>query len=234
MSGITSTPIQNLPNRNVDDNQNPNENSQLINEILKELETDYQQNSQVKQVNPNELPPHNRMLPAMPPPPQHQQQMPPPPQHQQQMPPSPPQHQQQMPPPPQHQQQMPPPPPQHQQQMPPPPPPQYQQPQEMYLQQEQNILNNVVDNDGMEKIANIDVGLQLTKDEDLNTLIVTELKRPMIIICLSIMFALPATNRSLLQMIPKLANAQGNLNLLGIILKAIITGLLYYVLDKCF
>tara|TARA_Y100001970_G_C14232725_1_gene859700 strand:+ start:1204 stop:1845 length:642 start_codon:yes stop_codon:yes gene_type:complete len=213
MSGITSTPIQNLPNRNVDDNQNPNENSQLINEILKELETDYQQNSQVKQVNPNELPPHNRMLPAMPPPPQHQQQMPPPPQHQQQMPP---------------------PPPQHQQQMPPPPPPQYQQPQEMYLQQEQNILNNVVDNDGMEKIANIDVGLQLTKDEDLNTLIVTELKRPMIIICLSIMFALPATNRSLLQMIPKLANAQGNLNLLGIILKAIITGLLYYVLDKCF
>ena len=76
--------------------------------------------------------------------------------------------------------------------------------------------------------------INLTDDSDLNTLLVMELKRPFIIIALSIVFALPALNKSLLSFIPKLANEAGNMNFLGIIVKAILVGLLYYVLDKCF
>jgi flagellar biosynthesis protein FliQ len=80
----------------------------------------------------------------------------------------------------------------------------------------------------------LSTALNLAEDGDLNTLLVMELKRPLIIIALSIVFALPALNRSLLSFIPKLANDAGNMNFLGIIVKAILVGLLYYVLDKCF
>ena len=100
----------------------------------------------------------------------------------------------------------------------------------------ESILEHNVEDFELSENENLELSnaLNLAEDGDLNTLLVMELKRPLIIIALSIVFALPAFNRSLLSFIPKLANETGNMNFLGIIVKAILVGLLYYVLDKCF
>ena len=101
---------------------------------------------------------------------------------------------------------------------------------------ENNLEQDIEEDVELPENENLELSaaLNLAEDGDLNTLLVMELKRPLIIIALSIVFALPALNRSLLSFIPKLANDAGNMNLLGIIVKAILVGLLYYVLDKCF
>ena len=207
MATAKSTPIHTLPSNNDED---ISENTQIINEILKELESNVYENIEAPQ---QYITLQQRMSPH------YQQQQRVPPQEQQRI------------------------------------SPQYQQ-QRISPQYEEDIKESEV-NKNFEKSTesdnifdiieknneNIELPdnenmqlntLNLTEDLDLNKLLIIELKRPLIIILLSIAFSLPAFNRSLLSFIPKLANETGNMNFLGIIVKAILLGLLYYILDKCF
>ena len=214
MSSVKSTPIHNLPSNDSDET---NENTQLINEILKELESD---------TSEQRIPPQEQAM-------SHQEQRIPPqyqamPQQEQRIPPqyqAMPQQEQRASP-------------QYQEQAMPQQEQQYIPPQQNTLQEDSmELISDILSNeDDVELSQNdkLDNALQLTEDSDLNTLIVMELKRPLIIILLSIVFSLPAFNRSLLSFIPKLANDVGNMNLFGIIVKSILVGLLYYVLDKSF
>ena len=215
MNNIKSTPISSLPS---DYNEN-SDNNQLVNEILKELES-------------QDTLDQNPQMSSMPPMPQQMQQGRMPQQMQQgRMPQQMPQmsgqdrmtsnmDQEQM-----RQEQM------RQEQM-----RQEQEQAQNQIQEEQAHNLEQTQTEPSESILReIDpIPLNLTDSEDLNKILLVELKRPLIIIALCIAFSLPALNKTLLNFIPKLATENGDMSLIGIIVKAILVGILFYITDKFF
>ena len=53
---------------------------------------------------------------------------------------------------------------------------------------------------------------------------------PLIVVVLFILFNLGIVDKTLTRLIPKVANSYGNINLKGVILKAIIVGIIFFVI----
>ena len=74
--------------------------------------------------------------------------------------------------------------------------------------------------------------LNLSDGDDIIKILLGELRRPVTIIVLSIISSLPVINRKMLELIPKLAGENGDMSLLGLIVKAILVGIVFYIIDK--
>ncbi len=100
---------------------------------------------------------------------------------------------------------------------------QHQQPPEF---QEQYMPPNLYNNDMYEDIEEFDDNLS-SKD-----IILNEVKLPFYVLILSILFQLNTSNNLLKKYIPKFLNSENNISIYGIITKALIITIFFYILKK--
>ena len=91
--------------------------------------------------------------------------------------------------------------------------------------------NNEIDNFLKNKMDNLPNNDKNENKDDSNTLIdtiISKIKYPIIVVVLFFILSQPKLDKLVIKVLPKLANTSGNINMLGILLKSVLAGLITF------